>query len=110
MEGILMGANEIEIFGQINGAYVSCASATEMTYGITYWWATAPGHVAATAIPINPHRFKLQAFEDDDDRCAIRATDDHLGDWQTGITISQYATQYRTDAPSWAYIKVGAAP
>ncbi len=110
MEGILMGTQEIEIFGQVNGAYASCASATDLYPQTDYYWSATPGHVLATAIPVGSNLFTLQAYEDDDDRCVKRPGDDPLGNWSPGITIAQYNFARPTNTPSLALIKVHVQP
>lgn len=110
MEGILMGTQEVEIFGQVNGYYGGCASATDLFPAIDYVFSITSGHVAAFAIPTGSYRFKLQAYEDDDDRCVKKPGDDPLGNWNTGITFAQYSGAYYTDSPGLAWIHVSANP
>ncbi len=105
-EGLAMGDNEIEVFGYVNGAYASCAQLTNVWWGPseTVVITTAnPAHVMATAIPTGTYKFTLQAYEDDNDRCARRDEDDYLGPWATGITVNQYGqniqNSFPTDAP-----------
>ncbi len=100
-EGFLGGSNELEIFGNVNGFYTSCASATEVLAGVTYIVGEDfPNSTMATAIPINPYRFKLVAYEDDDERCVHHSGDDLLGSWPTGIYLSQYNYPFYTENPS----------
>jgi hypothetical protein len=110
MEGILMGTNEVEVLGKVNGAYSGCASATTLYADIEYPWGSSAGYRAATAIPIGTNRFTLRAFEDDDDRCVERDSDDALGNFATGLLITQYNFGWWTDAPGLAWMVIGAYP
>lgn len=108
MEGLLMGDNEIEVWGNINSGWSSCGSLTNL------WWGQAYGvylsanlvYKVANAIPTGTARFKLTAFEDDNDRCVLTGDDDYLGAWTTGILIGNYGTTYWTETPSIALISV----
>lgn len=109
-EGLLMGLNEIEIFGSVNNGYHSCGSVTEVHYGTAYAITFLASDVArrvATAVPVGESRFTLEAFEDDDDRCVKRPSDDPLGKWSTGITISQYGRAFTTESPGLLRLAVG---
>ncbi|GEM_PF-6509888 len=113
-EGLLAGLNEIEIFGNINGFYASCGWATDIHYGTYYaiqWdgdgpYGGAPHSTLATAVPVDPYRFKLVAYEDDDERCVHNNGDDALGSWPTGLTLSQYSYYFYTENPSELQIQV----
>jgi hypothetical protein len=110
MEGPLMGLNEIEVFGRVNNAYFACGSVTGIQWGTAYavtYLSSDITRMIATAVPIDTFRLRLEAFEDDDDRCVRRSGDDVLGNWNTGITQSQYGIAYTTDAPGRLRLAVG---
>jgi hypothetical protein len=109
-EGLLMGLNEIEVFGSVNNGYRSCGAVTELHFGTAYALTFLSSDIArrvATAIPVGTNRFTLEAFEDVDDRCVKRPGDDPLGNWSTGITIAQYGTPFTTESPGLLRLAVG---
>lgn len=108
MEGLLMGDNEIEVWGSVNGFWGACGSLTNLWWGEAYGLFTSANLVfkVANAIPTGASRFKLSAYEDDNDRCVRNGDDDYLGSWMSGITIGNYGRRYFTDPPSIAYISV----
>jgi len=105
MEGFLAGSNEIEVFGEVNGAYKSCGSLTEVVYGVTYTMGNNVLFRTALAVPLSGYVYKLKAYEDDDDRCVLKQNDDHLGNFDSGLPLSLYPNEYRTDAPSYAWLR-----
>ena len=109
-EGLLMGLNEIEVFGSVNDGYRSCGAVTALHYRAACALIVLSTDIesrASTGISIGRHRFTLEAFEDDDDRCVKRPGDDPLGDWSTGITIAQYGTPFTTESPGLLRLAVG---
>jgi hypothetical protein len=110
-EGALGGLNEIEIFGNVNGFYKDCGRVTGIHYGIdfNYYYGEAyPNTTLARAIPDPTHTFRLTAYEDDSQACAITSSDDYLGSWPTGIYLSQYGLPFYTQSPSELYLSVRA--
>ncbi len=99
-----MGNNEIEVFGEVNGAYNSCGSLTDIVYGIGYVMGNNTQFRTALAVPTGTSVYKLRAYEDDDTRCVWKQDDDPLGNYNTGIQLYQYPQSFRTDPPFMAWI------
>jgi hypothetical protein len=108
-EGAFGGENEIEIFGNINGFYKDCGRVTDIHYGFAYTYTYPPGThrtTLARAVPDATPTFKPHAYEDDDGGCVHDGSDDNLGPWPTGLSLSQYGQAWYTENPSHLLLKV----
>jgi hypothetical protein len=106
------GADEVEVFGSINGGYGGCTRYTEVSKNTDYYLDPAnPVYTIATAGPLSAYTVLVDAWEDDGGECLLNGSDDEYG--RTFLTWPQYGTIFGTtrvtpdpDEPGHIYVRV----
>lgn len=110
-DGGLAGDDELEIFGDIGGAYAECRRYTGLEEGRQYFrsFKTTIAGIAeaiALAVPTDTTGLHVRAYEDDDNACAIWPADDYYG--ERTLTRFQYNSQQDLFAPTHpVYLRLG---
>lgn len=105
----LGGRDEVEIFGSVYGGHKECTWKTDIQPHRDYPLDVANSFwTIATAIPWGTATLFLDAYEDDDDRCVRRPSDDRYG--STFLRISHFNTIYGTSNPGHISVRVDSVP
>jgi hypothetical protein len=106
-DDVFGGRDEVEIFGLLSGGggYARCTWRTDVRPNTDYYMDLANAFTTiSTAVPWGTGTLYLRAFEDDDDRCVVRSSDDRYGD--TSIRIDNYGIILGTSNPGDIAVRV----